>query len=94
VRLESQLGQELDTEKAELRTERNLPTALGNDEKDRMRFVGTMTVFLVAPKTVRSVLQIPSLPPNLLKSKIPQNKMERSYFYSTIHQSGNIVSGK
>lgn len=40
-----------------------------------MQFVGTMPVFLVAPEAIRSVLQIPSLPPNLLKSKIPQNKM-------------------
>ena len=47
--LESQLDQALNAKRAELRTGRSLPTALGNSKKDRKLkagFVGTMSVFL------------------------------------------------
>ena len=54
--LESQLDQELNTKRTELRTTRNLPTALRNGEKENSEdFPGTRPLFLIFPETTGSV---------------------------------------
>ena len=68
--VESQLDEELEAERVELRTKGNSPLALRNSTKGRelQGFVGTMPECFVVPETIRSLLQIPLLPRNLLKT--------------------------
>ena len=54
--LESQLDQEFNTKRTELRTTRTLPTALRNSEKENSEdFPGTRPLFLIFPETIGSV---------------------------------------
>ena len=54
--MERQLDQELNTKRAELRTKWNLPMAVRNGIEDRKlkKFIGTMSLFLVVSKNIRS----------------------------------------
>ena len=54
--LESQLDQGFNTKRTELRTTRNLPTALRNGEKENSEdFPGTRPLFFIFPETTGSV---------------------------------------
>lgn len=72
--VESQLGGEPSycqlVQRAELRTKRNLPMALGQQKGELEGFEGTMPVFLVA-EVIRSFLRIPRLSPNVLEKQKP-----------------------
>ena len=75
--VESQLGGEPSycqlVQRVELGTKRNLPMAHG-EEGELEGFKGTMPVFLVIPKVIRSFLRIPQLSPNMMKNRSQLSK--------------------
>ena len=73
--LESQLGREHDTKRAELRTERNLPMASRSSEKDRelrRGFMVPLLVFLVVPECQRFTLDPVAATKSLEKQNSPE----------------------
>lgn len=69
--LEVQLDQELSRKRTELTTERNLPMALGNSNKEHKKgFTGIMPVFPFVPKCHQKFTSDPITATNLLNNKI------------------------
>lgn len=75
----------------EVRTERNLPMALGNGENGKGS-MGATPVFLICPQAAGSLLQPPAAPTPVKEEKSNQETNRSNWLYSAVCESGRLPS--